>query len=90
MSENQFLLQTSLSPPTIPQANLFFYDCVKFTQSEVMATFFLPSATTATPPSILSREALIAVIVAPSVVVLVLVVFAIAIIVFIFVCGKMG
>ena len=73
-----------------PTGQPFFYDCVKVSQNEDMAIFSFPSAITTTPPSILSREALIAVIVAPSVVVLVLVVIAIAIIVLILVCGKKG
>lgn len=61
-----------------------------FSQSEDMSIFSFPSAMTTTPPFVLSREALIAVIVAPSVVVLILVVIVIAIIVFILVCGKKG
>ena len=84
-----FAFSVSPSDPPIPQANLFFMT-VKVSQNEDMAIFSFSSAITTTPPSILSREALIAVIVAPSVVVLILVVIAIAIIVLILVCGKKG
>ena len=81
------ILSFSFRFPSPPQANFFSsYDCVKFSQSEDVDIFSLPSATTP-PPSILSREALIGVIVGPSVVVLLLVIVSV-IVVSILVCGK--